>query len=39
MYLKHKNPHGGDIYSNDVLLDLSSNMKPEGRPKHTTNSI
>ena len=39
MYLKHKNPHGGDIYSNDVLLDLSSNMNPEGMPKEVAEAV
>ena len=32
MYVGKKNPHGGDIYSHDILLDLSSNMNPAGLP-------
>ena len=32
MYVNKKNPHGGDIYSHDILLDLSSNMNPAGTP-------
>ena len=32
MLINRKNPHGGDIYSNIVSVDLSSNMDPEGMP-------
>lgn len=39
MYLKHKNPHGGDIYTNDVLLDYSSNMNPAGMPQQVREAV
>ena len=39
MYIKKKNPHGGDIYSHDVLLDLSSNMNPAGMPEMVKKAI
>ena len=39
MYLKQKNPHGGDIYSNDVLLDMSSNMNPAGMPEEVREAV
>lgn len=32
MLINRKNPHGGDIYSNRVSVDFSSNMNPEGMP-------
>ena len=33
MLLGKKNPHGGDIYSNEITLDFSSNINPYGTPK------
>ena len=33
MLIDQKNAHGGDIYSNDVLLDFSSNVNPYGMPE------
>ena len=39
MYIKQKNPHGGDIYSRDVLLDLSSNMNPAGMPEEVIDAV
>ena len=33
------NPHGGDIYSRDVLYDFSSNINPEGMPESVKNAV
>lgn len=32
MLLNRTNPHGGDIYTNKVLYDFSSNLNPAGMP-------
>lgn len=34
MLLNQTNPHGGDIYHNDVLMDFSSNVNPWGVHPH-----
>ncbi|MBQ6753359.1 MAG: aminotransferase class I/II-fold pyridoxal phosphate-dependent enzyme [Clostridia bacterium] len=34
MLLNQINPHGGDIYHNDVLMDFSSNVNPWGVHPH-----
>ena len=39
MYLKQKNPHGGDIYFRDIALDLSSNINPVGMPEAVREAI
>ena len=39
MYVNRKNPHGGDIYSHEVLLDLSSNMNPAGMPDEVKTAV
>lgn len=33
MLINDNNPHGGDIYTNDVTLDFSSNVNPYGIPE------
>lgn len=33
MILNDKTPHGGDIYTNKVLLDFSANVNPFGMPE------
>ena len=33
MFIRKINPHGGDVYSREVLLDLSANLNPFGIPK------
>ena len=39
MLIKQKNPHGGDIYSHDVMLDFSSNMNPAGMPEEVRRAV
>ena len=39
MLIKQENPHGGDVYSRDILLDLSSNMNPAGMPEKVKAAI
>ena len=39
MLLKQQNPHGGDIYSRKVILDLSANMNPYGMPEKVREAV
>ena len=39
MYIKQKNPHGGDIYFRDIVLDISSNINPAGMPENVKQAI
>ncbi|MBQ6053476.1 MAG: aminotransferase class I/II-fold pyridoxal phosphate-dependent enzyme [Clostridia bacterium] len=39
MLINQKNPHGGDIYSNRVNYDFSSNLNPSGMPDEVKNAI
>ena len=39
MYIKQKNPHGGDIYARDIVMDLSSNMNPAGMPEAVMEAV
>ncbi len=39
MLMNRKNPHGGDIYRNRVILDFSSNMNPDGMPEKVRTAI
>ena len=32
MLYNQKNPHGGDVYSEQITLDFSSNTNPLGTP-------
>lgn len=34
-----KNPHGGDIYAEEILLDFSANVNPLGTPPGVTKAI
>ena len=36
MLYKTKNPHGGDIYGEDIRLDFSANTNPRGTPRAVT---
>ncbi|MBQ8994262.1 MAG: aminotransferase class I/II-fold pyridoxal phosphate-dependent enzyme [Oscillospiraceae bacterium] len=39
MFINQKNPHGGDIYSNKVKYDFSSNINPAGMPQEIVSAI
>ena len=39
MYIKQKNPHGGDIYFRNIVLDISSNINPAGMPEKVKQAI
>ena len=39
MLYQTKNPHGGDIYGTEVLLDFSANTNPFGTPKGVLDAI
>jgi threonine-phosphate decarboxylase len=39
MLINQKNPHGGDIYTNKVEYDFSSNLNPEGMPPQVKKAI
>ncbi|MBR0105124.1 MAG: aminotransferase class I/II-fold pyridoxal phosphate-dependent enzyme [Firmicutes bacterium] len=39
MLYKTKNPHGGDIYSEKVLLDFSVNTNPFGSPRGVKDAV
>jgi len=39
MFIKQKNPHGGDVYFRDIVLDLSSNINPSGMPEEVVQAI
>ena len=32
MIIREKNPHGGQIYDKNILLDFSVNVNPNGTP-------
>ena len=34
-----KNPHGGDVYGEDIVLDFSSNVNPLGTPPNVLSAI
>lgn len=39
MYYKTENPHGGDIYGGDILLDFSANTNPFGTPEGVLEAV
>ena len=39
MLLNNENPHGGDIYTHQVLLDFSANINPYGIPGAVKNAV
>lgn len=39
MLYQTKNPHGGDIYENQILLDYSANTNPFGTPRGVKDAI
>lgn len=39
MLYRTKNPHGGDIYGGDVLLDFSANTNPLGTPPGVVEAV
>ena len=39
MLYQTNNPHGGDIYGEEILLDFSANTNPFGTPKGVLNAI
>ena len=39
MLINSKSPHGGDIYSNKIALDFSSNVNPFGMPEDVRRAI
>lgn len=39
MLYQMQNPHGGDIYGEDVLLDFSANTNPLGTPKRVIRAV
>lgn len=39
MLYQTKNPHGGDIYAEEVLLDFSANTNPLGTPREVLEAI
>lgn len=39
MLYQTKNPHGGDVYGGEILLDYSANTNPLGTPEGVLNAI
>jgi len=39
MLYKSQNPHGGDVYSNQIRLDFSSNINPFGVPESVKDAV
>ena len=39
MLYQTKNPHGGDIYEEEILLDFSANTNPLGTPKGVLDAV
>ena len=39
MLYRTKNPHGGDVYENDIILDYSANTNPFGTPEGVLEAI
>ena len=39
MLINKKSPHGGDIYTNSVKLDISANINPAGMPEKVRQAL
>ena len=39
MLYETQNPHGGDLYSREILLDFSANINPYGTPKPVKDAV